>query len=163
MLILLVHNIYAPQIRQEKRAALEEGLRRPPSQPLPSLRPLSQPPSLRYLWISPLSWSQGPYNDKSLIFSSQTTSDLPTMALAGWPPVARPEVPHVDSRTGVDQCCLWYFSLLNIFDSDLLCFRTPCYFCQQHLPGRKLLMAKVKTIPNSFCDANFIYRSSTTS
>ena len=33
--------------RQEKRLALEEGLRRPPSQPLPSLRPLSQPPSLR--------------------------------------------------------------------------------------------------------------------
>ena len=105
LLILLVH-IYTSQIRQEKRAALEEGLRRPPSQPLPSLRPLSQPPSLRYLWISPLPWSQGPYNDKSLIFSSQTTSDLPTMALAGWPPVARPEVPHVDSRTGVDQCCL---------------------------------------------------------
>ena len=104
MLILLV-NIYTSQIRQEKRAALEEGLRRPPSQPLPSLRPLSQPPSLRYLWISPLSCSQGPYNDKSLIFSSQTTSDLPTMALTGWPPVAWPEIPHVDSRTGVDQCC----------------------------------------------------------
>ena len=37
--------------RQEKRLALEEGLRRPPSQPLPSLRPLSQPPSLRLFFF----------------------------------------------------------------------------------------------------------------
>ena len=46
-IIILVAAIITILIRQEKRLALEEGLRRPPSQPLPSLRPLSQPPSLR--------------------------------------------------------------------------------------------------------------------
>ena len=48
-IIILVAAIITILIRQEKRLALEEGLRRPPSQPLPSLRPLSQPPSLRSL------------------------------------------------------------------------------------------------------------------
>ena len=55
------------------------------------------------------------------------------------------------------------YLLFNIFDNDLLCFRTLCYFCQQHLPGRKLFMAKVTNILNIVCDANFIHRSSPTS
>ena len=47
IIIPVVTSIITILTRQEKRLALEEGLRRPPSQPLPSLRPLSQPPSLR--------------------------------------------------------------------------------------------------------------------
>ena len=94
--------------RQEKRLALEEGLRRPPSQPLPSLRPLSQPPSLRLFffchpWSSMLSLLLPPSSSLCLSSShflqSQATSSFFALALTSWA-VFRPEIPHVDSRTG---------------------------------------------------------------
>ena len=97
--------------RQEKRLALEEGLRRPPSQPLPSLRPLSQPPSLRLFFIlsSSPSWSSmlslllPPSSSLCLSSShflqSQATSSFSALALTSWA-VFGPEIPHVDSWTG---------------------------------------------------------------
>ena len=82
-IIILVAAIITILIRQEKRLALEEGLRRPPSQPLPSLRPLSQPPSLRSL---------PPSSSSSSDFLRPTSLRPPTASLPWHSPVGQSSV-----------------------------------------------------------------------
>ena len=82
-IILVVTSIITILTRQEKRLALEEGLRRPPSQPLPSLRPLSQPPSLR---------SMPPSSSSSSDFLRPTSLRPPTASLPWHSPVGQSSV-----------------------------------------------------------------------